>query len=56
MHKIVFLRAGYFNVLQCDGEKDDTYAVIGIAALNVDVCYPGNYLFSIKCIIVYKIF
>jgi len=38
----VMPRAGYFNVLQCDGEKDDTYAVIGIAALNVDVCYPAH--------------
>jgi hypothetical protein len=41
-------RAGYFNVLQCEGDCDEgktgpdcsTYAVLGYAAMDASVCYP----------------
>ena len=41
-------RAGYFNVLQCGGDCDEnedncsTYAVLGYAALDANVCYPAH--------------
>jgi hypothetical protein len=42
-------RAGFFNVLQCEGQCDEgtsnncsTYAVLGYAALEASVCYPAH--------------
>ncbi|CAK9048574.1 unnamed protein product [Durusdinium trenchii] len=36
----VMRNAGYFNALICD--TNDSYAVLGIAALNHGVCYPAH--------------
>lgn len=36
----VMRNAGYFNALMCDTK--DSYAVLGIAALNHGVCYPAH--------------
>jgi hypothetical protein len=42
----VSTRAGYFNVLQCEGQCDggncSTYAVLGYAALEPSVCYAAH--------------
>jgi hypothetical protein len=46
--KCVMPRAGYFNVLQCAGQCDEdekdcsTYAVLGYAAMDPNVCYPAH--------------
>lgn len=46
--KCVTPRAGYLNVLQCNGRCDEngencsTYAVIGYAAMEPGVCYPAH--------------
>jgi len=34
--------AGYFNALKCTGENGQVHAVLGIAAMNPDVCYPTH--------------
>jgi len=38
----VMKHAGYFNTLKCMGTNQKVHAVMGIAAINSDVCYPTH--------------
>jgi len=38
----VMQNSGYFNTLKCVGSNQKVHAVLGIAALNPDVCYPTH--------------
>jgi len=41
-NQCVMANGGYFNTLQCTGSNNQVHAVIGIAAMNPNVCYPTH--------------
>lgn len=41
-NKCVMEKGGYFNTLACTGSNNQVHAVIGLAAMNPDVCYPTH--------------